>query len=89
MGKGIRGFQPCEQNTSIASGVNLPKKGQEGRPIDTRRSDRVVFFYTDFIPYPKPFILKEYHTDLTLSDPALTVVTCAPGAQGHGKMVYT
>jgi hypothetical protein len=30
MGKGMRGFQPCEQNTSTANGVNLPKRG-EGR----------------------------------------------------------
>ena len=50
---------------------------------------RKSIFFTHFIPYPELFILEEYHTDPTLSDPALTVVTYAPGAQGHGNKVYT
>jgi len=54
----------------------------------SQRSDQAFCIFISF-PIQNLFILKESHTDPTLSDPALTVVTYAPGAQGHGKKVYT
>jgi hypothetical protein len=55
---------------------------------EVRRKDKVFCILISF-PTQNLLILKESHTDPTLSDPALTVDIYAPGAQGNGKKVYT